>query len=132
MYGLSEVIASVLLLVISVTFAVLIASVFYNMYFQTQSSLVAEQAREYCEARVVAVTNASGRATIWVYNMGKVRCVFAGAYALDALGNVAAAASTSTSLEPGTLAAINTALPYGYPGYRISTAQGQTFDYWGR
>lgn len=132
MLGISEIVASVLLLIISVAFAALIAAIFYNAYLQAQTSLAAEQAAKYCEARIVAVTNSSGEASIWVYNMGQTRCSFAGAYALDAQGDVVAASPTSASAEPGALVEINTTLPYGYPGYRIATPQGQTFDYWGR
>ncbi len=132
MKAISEVAATALLLVISVALAVFLASAFFNIYAQQQSALASEQAAQYCQLRIVAATNRSGYATLWVYNFGQTPCALSSAYALTLSGNAAAASPVSATVPPSSLLAVNTTLPYGYPGYRLAAANGQTFDWWGR
>ncbi|MCI4465515.1 MAG: flagellar biosynthesis protein FlaG [Thermoproteus sp.] len=132
MRGLSEIVASVLLLVITVALSAFLLSIFYNIYFLQRGQLALAQSAQYCQARIVAVTNNSGSASIWVYNFGQTPCVFTAAYALNVAGGAAAAASVSASAGPGALASVAPRLPFGYPGYRLATNDGQTIDWWGR
>ncbi|AEA12387.1 hypothetical protein TUZN_0903 [Thermoproteus uzoniensis 768-20] len=132
MGGVSEIVASALLLAITVALLAFLVAVFYNIYTQQQGELALAQASRYCQVRIVAVFNSSGAASIWVYNFGQTSCAFTAAYALDLSGGVSAAAQISASVAPGALAAINTTLPYGYPGYRLATNNGQTVDWWGQ
>ncbi len=147
MRGISEIVASVLFLVITVALSAFLLSILYNIYFLQRGQLASAQ---YCQARIVAVTNNSGSASIWVYNFGQTPCVFTAAYALniaggvaaaanisasagpDIAGGAAAAANISASAGPGALASVATGLPFGYPGYRLATNDGQTIDWWGR
>jgi len=132
MRGLSEIVASVLLLVITVALSAFLLSIFYNIYFLQRGQLASAQSAQYCQARIVAVTNNSGSASIWVYNFGQTPCIFTAAYALNVAGGAAAAANISASAGPGALASVATGLPFGYPGYRLATNDGQTIDWWGR
>jgi len=102
MLGVSEVVVSVLLLLVTVLLAVAVVSIFFNVvYSPTQSQFVVESARPLCTARVVAVADdGGGYARIYVYNMGTSVCVFDRVYAIYG-GAVVASGSIYLRVEPG-------------------------------
>jgi len=125
-FGVSEVVASVLLLVVTVVLSALVVSVFFNVvYGPAQSQLVLESAKPLCTARVVAVANDSGFARVYVYNTGSSLCVFDKAYAVYA-GAAVAVADIVLRVEPGRVAANSTSLPYNSSWvYRLTGPRGE-------
>jgi hypothetical protein len=125
-FGVSEVVDSVLLLVVTVVLSALVVSVFFNVvYGPAQSQLVLESAKPLCKARVVAVANDSGFARVYVYNTGSSLCVFDKAYAVYA-GAAVAVADIVLRVEPGRVAANSTLLPYNSSWvYRLTGPRGE-------
>ena len=129
-FGVSEVVASVLLLVVTVVLSALVVSVFFNVvYGPAQSQLVLESAKPLCKARVVAVARgAGGGAVVYVYNMGDSLCVFDRVYAIY-LGGVVSAGDIYLSVAPGEVGSVETAVPYS-PDYvyRLTGPRGELVE----
>ncbi len=129
MLGVSEVVASVLLLLITVLLAVAVVSIFFNVvYNPAQSQFVVERAKPLCTARVVAVANGSGYAKIYVYNMGTSVCVFDRVYAIYG-GAVVANGSIYLRVEPGQVNFATATLSYN-PSlvYRLTGPRGEVVE----
>ncbi|MEM0483754.1 MAG: flagellar biosynthesis protein FlaG [Pyrobaculum sp.] len=129
MRGLSEVSATIFLLVATVALSALVVSTFLNLvYGPSQSAFALETARPLCAARVVAVANEDGRAVLYVYNRGEATCVFDKAYALQA-GGVVDVKSIDYAVPPGVVAEIYTDLPFdlGYV-YRLTGPRGEVAE----
>jgi Tfp pilus assembly protein PilV len=78
MLGVSEVMVSVLLLLVTVLLAAAVVSIFFNVaHSPTESQFVQVSAKLLCTALLVAVAdNGSGYAKIYIYNTGTSLCVF--------------------------------------------------------
>jgi hypothetical protein len=129
MPGVSEVVASALLLLITVLLATAVVSIFFNVvYNPAQSQFVVESAKPLCIARVVAVANWSGYARIYVYNMGTSVCVFDRVYAIyrDA---VVASGSINLRVEPGQVNFATATLRYNASwAYRLTGPGGEVAE----
>ncbi|ABL88565.1 hypothetical protein Pisl_1406 [Pyrobaculum islandicum DSM 4184] len=129
MRGVSEVVVSVLLLVVSLVLSVFVVSVFFNVvYSPSQSGMAVEAAKPLCVARAVAVANDGGVAVVYVYNVGGGLCVFDKAYAIYG-GVVYPPSNINYTVPPGAVARINTTLRYG-PGfiYRLTGPRGEVVE----
>lgn len=129
MKGLSEVTVSVFLILISVLLSVLIVSVFFGVFRHGQTQLFLEETRGLCVARVVAVANMSGRAALYVYNVGDVVCNFDAAYLY--LDGVVANSSrfSQISVGPGEVKRVPTGLRYVSRGvYRLTGPRGELVE----
>jgi len=130
MLGVSEVVGSVLLLLITVLLAVSVVSVFFNVvYSPAQSQFVIESAKPLCTARVVAVAdNGSGYARIYVYNRGNSLCIFDTVYAVSG-GAVVARGSIYLRVQPGQVGFNDTTIHYT-PGwaYRLTGPRGEVAE----
>ena len=123
-------VASVLLLLITVALAAAVVSVFFNVvYIPSQSRLVLEGARPLCSARVVAVADdGSGFATVYVYNRGNSPCVFDAVYAIYG-GAVVSAGSIYLRVEPGQVGSAAAPLPYNRSWvYRLTGPRGELVE----
>ena len=130
MLGVSEVVVSVLLLLITVLLAVTVVSIFFNVvYNHAQSQFVIESAKPLCTARVVAVAdNGSGYARIYVYNMGTSVCVFDRVYAVYG-GAVVASGSIYLRVEPGQVSSATATLSYSSSlVYRLTGPRGEVVE----
>ncbi len=129
MLGVSEVVASMLLLLITVLLAVTVVSIFFNVvYNPAQSQFVIESAKSLCTARVVAVANGSGYARIYVYNMGTSVCVFDRVYAIYG-GAVVASDSIYLRVEPGQVNSTTATLSYNSSlVYRLTGPRGEVAE----
>jgi len=130
MLGVSEVVVSVLLLLITVLLAVTVVSIFFNVvYNHAQSQFVIESAKPLCTARVVAVAdNGSGYARIYVYNMGTSVCVFDRVYAVYG-GAVVASGSIYLRVEPGQVSSATATLSYNSSlVYRLTGPRGEVVE----
>jgi hypothetical protein len=129
MLGVSEVVVSVLLLLITVLLAVTVVSTFFNVvYNPAQSQFVIESAKPLCTARVVAVANESRYAKIYVYNMGTSVCVFDRVYAIYG-GAVVASGSIYLWVEPGQVNSATATLSYSSSWvYRLTGPRGEVVE----
>ncbi len=134
MRGLSEIVATVLLLLISVAFGTVLVVMFINNMEATRSQLALESANKPCLARIVAVVNDGGNAALYVYNYGESECRFVSVYSLRPDGALLGAGNIlggTAKVPPGTGLLVRTDLAYGAPGYRLATDNGETVDYYG-
>ena len=132
--GLSEIVATVLLLLISVAFGTVLVLMFLNNMETARSQLALEGADKPCLARIVVAVNEGGNAALYVYNYGESECRFVSVYSLRADGSLGTAGNIvdgTVSVPPGRGALVRTDLPYGAPGYRLATDNGETVDYYG-
>ena len=129
MLGVSEVMVSVLLMLVTVLLAATVVSIFFNVvYSPTQSQFVIESAKPLCTARVVAVANGSGYARIYVYNRGNSLCIFDTVYAVS--GNaVVDRGSIYLRVQPGQVGFNDTDVRY-MPGwvYRLTGPRGEVAE----
>ena len=130
MLGVSEVMVSVLLLLVTVLLAAAVVSIFFNVvYSPTQSQFVIESAKPLCTARVVAVAdNGSGYARIYVYNKGNSLCIFDTVYAVSG-GAVVDRGSIYLRVQPGQVGFNDTTIRY-MPGwvYRLTGPRGEVAE----
>ncbi|MEL9991342.1 MAG: flagellar biosynthesis protein FlaG [Thermoproteus sp.] len=129
MNGLSEIVASVVLLLATVILSLFVMSIFFNsVYGPSHVQLALQEAEVPCTAMIVAVVNDSGKAVLYVENPGSKVCSFDMAYLIQNGSVVAADALPSTVLVPPEPApiAVKTPLPYG-AGY-IYRLTGPTGD----
>ncbi len=129
MLGVSEVVVSVFLLLITVLLAVTVVSIFFNVvYNPARSQFVIESAKPLCIARVVAVANESGYARIYVYNRGTSVCVFDQIYATYG-GAVVASGSIYLRVEPGQVNSTTATLRYNSSWvYRLTGPRGEVVE----
>lgn len=128
MRGLSEIVVNILLLVMTVILSSFLFAVFFNVYTAQQSRLTIEEAREICVARVVAVGNQKGYAEFFIYNLGKVPCLFDTVYSLES----GAKGSINCTVAPGTVTSCVSNMPYGVGRFRLTGPRGESVEInWG-
>jgi hypothetical protein len=130
MLGVSEVVVSVLLLLVTVLLAVAVVSNFFNVvYNPTQSQFVVERAKPLCTARVVAVADdGGGYAKIYIYNMGTSVCEFDRVYAIYG-GAAVASGSIYLRVEPGQVDYATATLSYNPSWlYRLTGPRGEVAE----
>jgi len=130
MLGVSEVVVSVLLLLVTVLLAVAVVSNFFNVvYNPAQSQFMLERAKPLCAARVVAVADdGSGYAKIYIYNMGTSVCEFDRVYAIYG-GAAAASGSIYLRVEPGQVDYATATLSYNPSWlYRLTGPRGEVAE----
>ena len=130
MLGVSEVVVSVLLLLVTVLLAVAVVLNFFNVvYSPAQSQFVLERAKPLCTARVVAVADSGGGyVKIYVYNMGTSVCEFDRVYAI--YGDAAVASgSIYLRVEPGQVSFATAMLSYSPSWlYRLTGPRGEVAE----
>jgi hypothetical protein len=116
--GISEIVASILLVVVSLALLAIALPIYFNLLNAARSALAAQGGAPRCSAEIVAVANESGNASIALYNYGTTGCQIQYALCLTAMGDLQTAGSTplvyraNAYAPPASLLVINTTLPY--------------------
>lgn len=128
MKAVSEVFSTVLLTLVSVVLASILAASLVGAVTAYTAQLRLQAGAHPCVARPVAVANESGRAVIYLYNVGMAVCAFDRLYLLRGGSAAASIHLAHVEVAPGAVLKVETEAPYGPYRYRLTGPHGEAVE----